>query len=107
VPFVTGWMGENHFAAETMALYGFIMLMAAFAYFFLQNSIIRSQGEGSILKHAVGNDLKGKLSPVLYIIGIAMAWVNVWISGAMFVLVAIIWLVPDKRIEKILKNEGE
>ncbi len=107
VPFVTGWMGENHFAAETMALYGFIMLMAAIAYFFLQNSIIRSQGEGSLLKHAVGNDLKGKLSPVLYIIGIAMAWVNEWISGAMFVLVAIIWLVPDKRIEKILKSEGE
>ncbi|WP_228235386.1 TMEM175 family protein [Allomuricauda sp. M10] len=107
VPFVTGWMGENHFAAETMALYGFIMLMAAIAYFFLQNSIIHSQGEGSLLKHAVGNDLKGKLSPVLYIIGIAMAWVNEWISGAMFVLVAIIWLVPDKRIEKILKSEGE
>ncbi|NDV44358.1 TMEM175 family protein [Flagellimonas sediminis] len=107
VPFVTGWVGENHFATEPMALYGFILLMAAIAYFILQHSIIHSQGEGSILKHAVGKDLKGKLSPLFYIIGIGMAWVNEWISGAMFVLVAIIWLVPDKRIERILKSQPE
>ena len=107
VPFVTGWMGENHFATEPMALYGFILLMAAIAYFFLQNSIIRSQGKDSILKNAVGKDLKGKLSPMFYIIGIVMAWVSVWFSGAMFVLVAIIWLVPDKRIERILKGQPE
>jgi len=107
VPFVTGWMGENHFATEPMALYGFILLMAAIAYFILQNSIITSQGKDSILKNAVGKDLKGKLSPVFYIIGIVMAWVSVWLSGAMFVLVAIIWLVPDKRIEKILTGESE
>ncbi|RIV69918.1 TMEM175 family protein [Flagellimonas aequoris] len=107
VPFVTGWMGENHFATEPMALYGFILLMAAIAYFFLQNSIIKSQGKDSILKNAVGKDLKGKLSPMFYIIGITMAWVSVWFSGAMFVLVAIIWLVPDKRIERILKGQLE
>lgn len=107
VPFVTGWMGENHFATEPMALYGFILLMAAIAYFFLQNSIIKSQGKESILKNAVGKDLKGKLSPMFYIIGIVMAWVSVWLSGAMFVLVAIIWLVPDKRIERILKGQPE
>ena len=107
VPFVTGWMGENHFATEPMALYGFILLMAAIAYFFLQNSIIKSQGKDSILKNAVGKDLKGKLSPMFYIIGIAMAWISVWFSGAMFVLVAIIWLVPDKRIERILKGQPE
>lgn len=104
VPFVTAWMGENHFARQPMALYGFIMLMAAIAYFILQQSIIRAQGDFSLLKQAVGDDLKGKVSPVLYIIGIVGSWFSPWVGGAMYVLVALIWLAPDKRIEKVLKD---
>ena len=105
IPFVTGWMGENHFAKEPMALYGLILLMAAISYFILQKIIIRSQGHDSILKHAVGKDIKGKMSPVLYIIGIGLAWVSPWASALMYVLVALMWLIPDKRIEKILQRE--
>jgi uncharacterized membrane protein len=105
IPFVTGWMGENDFAKEPMALYGLILLMAAISYFMLQKIIIRSQGHDSILKHAVGKDIKGKMSPVLYIIGIGLAWVSPWASGLMYVLVALMWLIPDKRIEKILQRE--
>lgn len=105
IPFVTGWMGENHFAKEPMVLYGLILLMAAVSYFILQNIIIKSQGHDSILKHAVGKDIKGKMSPVLYIIGIALAWISPWASGLIYVLVALIWLIPDKRIEKILQRE--
>ncbi|WP_108423403.1 TMEM175 family protein [Flagellimonas amoyensis] len=105
IPFVTGWMGENHFAKEPMALYGLILLMAAISYFILQNIIIKSQGHDSLLKHAVGKDIKGKMSPVLYIIGIALAWVSPWASGLMYVLVALMWLIPDKRIEKTLQQE--
>ncbi|KAB5488335.1 MULTISPECIES: TMEM175 family protein [Flagellimonas] len=105
IPFVTGWMGENHFAQEPMALYGLILLMAAISYFMLQNIIIKSQGHDSILKHAVGKDIKGKISPVLYIIGIGLAWVSPWASGLMYVLVALMWLIPDKRIEKMLQRE--
>lgn len=102
VPFVTGWMGENHFAQNPTALYGFIMLMSAIAYFILQSQIIKSNGKDSVLAKAIGKDIKGKLSPVLYIIGIGFAWISTWVSGAMFVAVALMWLIPDKRIEKIL-----
>ncbi|MEZ4909020.1 MAG: TMEM175 family protein [Saprospiraceae bacterium] len=102
IPFVTGWMGENNFAQKPMAAYGVILLMSAIAYFILQNQIIKSQGADSVLKHAVGKDVKGKLSPVLYILGIGFSWVNVWISGAFFIFVALMWLIPDKRIEKKL-----
>lgn len=105
IPFVTGWMGENHFAQEPMALYGLILLMAAISYFMLQNAIIKSQGRDSLLKHAVGKDIKGKVSPVLYIIGIALSWVSPWASGLIYVLVALMWLIPDKRIEKTLQRE--
>ncbi|MCB1023984.1 MAG: DUF1211 domain-containing protein [Acidobacteria bacterium] len=104
VPFVTGWMGENHFAPMTVALYGFVLLMAAVAYFILQRLIVSIHGEDSLLAKAVGNDLKGKLSPVLYIIGIASAFLNQWIGCAMYVLVAIIWLVPDKRVERLFEE---
>ncbi len=107
VPFVTGWMGENHFSAPTMALYGFIMLMSAIAYFILQRQIILAQGNNSILAKAVGKDYKGKLSPVLYILGIALSWVSSWISGGMFVLVALMWLIPDKRIERTIEHTKE
>ncbi len=102
VPFTTGWMGENHFAPATTALYGAVLLMAAIAYWILQQVIISSQGPGSVLKRAVGVDWKGKVSPVLYAIAIPMAFVSRWFSLAIYVCVALAWLVPDKRIERIL-----
>ena len=102
VPFVTGWMGENHYAAMPTALYGVVMLMAAIAYFILQQMIIVSQGQGSLLKKAVGSDWKGKISPILYFVAIPMAFRSQWISQGLYVLVAVIWLVPDRRIENVL-----
>jgi uncharacterized membrane protein len=107
VPFVTGWMGENHFAAAAAALYGVVMLMSAIAYFILQQLIIASQGPDSLLKKAVGGDWKGKLSPVLYMIAIPMAFISRWVSIGLYVLVALIWLVPDRRIEKALSLNEE
>lgn len=104
IPFVSGWMGENHFSSASVFLYGVVLLGAALAYFILQFLIIKSHGETSILAKALGKDLKGKISPVLYIVGIISAFFNVYISSFTFVLVAIIWLVPDRRIEKALKN---
>ena len=104
IPFVTGWMGENHFTVAGTVLYGAVLLATAFAYFILQYLIIKSQGKSSLLAKAIGKDIKGKISPVLYIIGIAMAFVNVYISLAFFVLVAVIWLIPDTRIENIVKG---
>jgi len=106
IPFVTGWMGENHFTTATVFLYGVVLLCAAMAYFILQTLIIKNHGKDSLLATALGKDLKGKISPVLYVIGISCAFINIWISGAMFILVAIIWLIPDKRIEKALKNHS-
>ena len=100
VPFTTGWMGENEFEKAPMALYGFVLLMAAIAYFILQNQIIKSQGENSILAKAIGKDLKGKISPVVYIASILLCWVNPWLAGAGYVIVAFMWLIPDKRIER-------
>ncbi len=107
IPFVTGWMGENHFTTASVFLYGLVLLFAAFAYFILQAFIIKSQGKDSVLGKALGKDIKGKISPVLYIIGILGAFINIWISGTMFILVAIIWLIPDRRIERTLKNIKE
>ena len=106
-PFATGWMGENHFAALPTALYGVVLLMAAIAYYVLEQAIIRAQGADSILKKAVGRDLKGKLSPVLYILAIAATPFSPWIAEAIFVAVALIWLIPDRRIENVLsRNEA-
>lgn len=105
VPFVTGWMGENHFKSLPVALYGIILLMAAVAYYVLQTVIIKSHGTDSILARAVGKDFKGKISPILYIIAIGSSWISGWIAGAIYMLVAFIWLVPDKRIEVIFNNE--
>jgi uncharacterized membrane protein len=105
-PFATGWMGENHFSALPAAVYGFVLLMAAIAYYLLQQAIIRSQGPDSILKKAVGRDWKGKLSPVLYITAIVATSVAPWISEAIFVAAALIWLIPDRRIEKVLPRGG-
>ena len=104
VPFATGWMGENHFAATPSALYGGVLLMAAIAYWILQQLIIASQGRDSLLKKAVGSDWKGKASPFVYLIAIAAAFWSHWISQALYVLVALVWLVPDRRIERILAS---
>ena len=101
-PFTTGWMGENHFTALPTALYGVVLLMAAIAYYLLQQAIIRAQGQDSILKKAIGRDWKGKLSPVLYIVAIAATLRTSWIAQAVFVIAALIWLIPDRRIEKRL-----
>lgn len=101
-PFVTGWMGENHFAVMPTALYGVILLMAAVAYWILQQAIIARHGGESLLAKAVGRDLKGKLSPVLYVIAIFAAFFVPWVAGALYVLVAALWLVPDRRIERAL-----
>ncbi|MBI1307683.1 MAG: DUF1211 domain-containing protein [Bacteroidetes bacterium] len=106
VPFVTAWMGENNFSAQPMALYGFVLLMAAISYFILQNKIIKYHGgKDSLLQKAIGNDIKGKMSPVIYIIAIAFSWVNAWISGALYILVALMWLIPDSRIEKQIQTQ--
>ncbi len=104
IPFVTGWMGENHFAAIPVALYGVVLLLAAIAYWILQKTILNVHGNDSVLAKAVGSDLKGKISPVFYIIGIASTYFNPWIGCALYVLVAIIWLVPDRRVEKALQD---
>ena len=105
IPFTTGWMGENHFAATPSAAYGFVLLMAAIAYWILQQRIIASQGDDSILKRAIGHDWKGKLSPLLYLSAIFLAFVSQWIAIAIYVLVALMWVVPDRRIERILTSE--
>ncbi len=100
IPFATGWMGENHFAALPTALYGFVLLMAAIAYWFLQNTIINKHGKDGALAKAVGHDIKGKLSPILYLIGIFAAFQWEWVAFVVYALVAVMWLVPDKQIEK-------
>jgi uncharacterized membrane protein len=102
VPFTTAWMGENHFDAAPTALYGFVLLMAAIAYWILQRRIVAHEGRQSVLASAVGRDVKGKLSPVLYLTAVIFAFVNPWIANAIYVAVALMWLVPDRRIEKRL-----
>ncbi|HEU4586015.1 MAG TPA: TMEM175 family protein [Gemmatimonadaceae bacterium] len=105
VPFVTAWMGENHFASVPMALYGVVLLMAGVAYLILQQAIIRRQGADSILEVAVGRDLKGKLSPVFYLLAIVTSFIRPWIAGLLYVFVALMWLVPDRRIERTMEHE--
>lgn len=107
VPFATGWIGENHFAAAPMSLYGFILLMAGIAYYILQSLIIKNQGQNSLLKKAIGKDLKGKVSPFLYIAAIALAWLNTIIAGLIYLIAALIWLIPDRRIERLLSQNEE
>src|SRR5215471_18860702 len=101
-PFATGWMGENHFTAAPTVVYGVVLLMAAIAYVLLQQAIIRAHGPDSILKKAIGRDWKGKLSLVLYIVAIVATLRSTWIAQAIFVVIALIWLIPDRRIEKSL-----
>ena len=103
-PFATAWMGENHVAAAPTAAYGAVLLMAAVAYWLLQRTLIRLQGEGSVLRRAIGNDWKGKLSPVLYGLGIAATCWAAWIGQALYALVAVLWLVPDRRIETAIST---
>ena len=105
-PFATGWMGENHFAAGPSALYGAVLLMAAIAYWVLQQALIRSEGQVSVLRAAVGRDWKGKLSPVLYVAAIASTFFVQWVAQAIYVLVALLWLIPDRRIETVLQNRN-
>ena len=105
IPFTTGWMGENHFAPAPVALYGLVLLLAAIAYRILQQSIIASQGHESVLKKAIGSDWKGKLSLALYAAAIPIAFVSRWISLAIYLLIALSWFIPDKRIEKALSNK--
>ena len=102
IPFVTGWMGENHFASMTVALYGAVLLLSAIAYFILSRALIRHDGDASTLARARGGDFKGRVSVVLYVAAIALAFVNRWLSLALYVAVAVMWLVPDRRIEKVL-----
>ena len=104
VPFVTGWMGENHFAAVPVALYGGVLLMCAIAYTILTRQLIHLHGAGSTLAQAVGRDRKGKISLAVYGAAIPLAFANPWVSMALYVAVAVIWFVPDSRIEKQLKE---
>ncbi len=105
IPFTTGWMGENHFARVPAALYGFVLLMASIAYWILQQQIIASQGEHSILQQAIGKDWKGRLSPVLYATGMLSACLSQWLAVAVYIGVALVWLVPDRRIERMTRFE--
>ena len=107
IPFVTGWMGENHFAPLPTAVYGAVLLAAAIAYYVLQQMIIAHQGRKSKLRAAIGRDLKGKISPLLYLAAIPLAFVNQWISDALYVFVALMWLIPDRRIESKLNDSAE
>ncbi|MFZ1756189.1 MAG: TMEM175 family protein [Caldilineaceae bacterium] len=106
VPFVTGWIGENHFTAWPVALYGIVMLGAAIAYFILSQFLIALHGQDSLLARAVRGDRKEKISVVLYLAAILLAFVDARIAGALYVLVAVMWLIPDRRIEKNLKESG-
>jgi uncharacterized membrane protein len=102
-PFTTGWMGENHFASTPAAVYGVVALGAAIAYYILQTLVIAEQGRDSTLALAIGRDLKGKASPVVYASAIALSFVNRWIALALYVVVALMWLVPDRRVEAQLR----
>ena len=105
VPFVTAWMGENHFAPLPTATYGVVLLMAAIAYWILQGAILKREGPDSLLATAIGSDFKGKASPFFYVAAIPLAFVNQWIAGGLYVLVALWWLVPDRRIERVLPKQ--
>ena len=102
IPFVTGWMGENHFAAWPVALYGIVLLCAGIAYFVLTHALIALHGRDSLLATAVGRDVKGIVSGMIYLVAIPLAFVTSWVAGGLYVLVTIIWLVPDRRIETTL-----
>jgi uncharacterized membrane protein len=106
-PFATGWMGENHLTPMPTAVYGCVLLMAGIAYSILQRTIIAQQGPKSLLAAAVGSDWKGKVSPMLYAAAIPLAFVSPWLANGIFVLVALIWFIPDRRIERIVAKREE
>jgi uncharacterized membrane protein len=106
-PFTTAWMGENHLAVIPTAIYGFVLLMAAIAYYILQRTIIAREGRDSLLAQAIGKDWKGKLSPLLYLAAIPFAFVSSWIAGGLYVCAALLWLIPDPRIERKLEKRRE
>ena len=107
IPAATAWMGENFLVPIPTALYGAILLMPAIAYYLLQKTILRKQGSESLLANALGADIKGKISPVLYAVAILLAFVSPWISIAIYVMVAVMWLVPDRRIENVLREQSK
>jgi uncharacterized membrane protein len=107
-PFATGWMGENHVAATPTAVYGVVLLMAAIAYYILQRTIVAQQGPHSLLAAAIGRDWKGKISPALYLAAVPLAFLNSWISNGIYIFVAGLWLIPDRRIERTIeRHNGE
>jgi uncharacterized membrane protein len=106
VPFTTGWMGENHFAPTPTAMYGVVMLMAGVAYMILQRAILRELGPGNALERALGRDLKGKAAPVVYVAAIVVAWFWPWVAGALYAANALVWLIPDPRIERQIVRGG-
>ena len=106
VPFTTAWMGENHFSAVPTAIYGVSLLMPALAWYAMQSVIIRNQGENSALRHAIGRDLKGKLSPLLYLSGVGLSFVHVALADALYLAVALMWLLPDRRVERAMRDES-
>jgi uncharacterized membrane protein len=104
LPFVTGWMGENHFAPLPVALYGVVLLMAAIAYWILARAIISTDGPDSLLSKAIGRDRKGKVSVVLYAAALPLAFLEVWAANAIYVGIALLWLIPDRRIERVMQR---
>jgi len=103
-PFATGWMGENHFAELPVAVYGVSMLMPALAYYVLQTCIVKANGSDQALAHALGRDIKGKISPLFCLTGIVLAFVHPWLACTAYVTLALWWLIPDRRIEQTIKN---
>ena len=103
-PFTTAWVGQNHLAPIPTAIYGFVLLMAAIAYYILQRTIIAKEGRESLLAHAVGGERKGKFSLLLYLVAIPLAFVSAWSAAAIYVFVALLWLIPDPRIEREMKS---
>ena len=99
-PFCTAWMSRNHFPETPIAVYGVVLLASAIAYYILQSTLLRAEGKDSRLRTAIGRDVKGKISPVLYCLGIGLSFVDRWIGIAIYVVVALVWLVPDKRVER-------
>jgi uncharacterized membrane protein len=106
IPFVTGWMGENHFAVVPVALYGFVLLMSAIAYYFLSRSLMRHDGSESLLASALGTDFKGKISVVVYVAAILLCFVNRWIALGLYYFVAFLWFIPDRRIERMRERRS-
>lgn len=105
IPVATGWMGEHNFAKASMTLYGVVLLLSSIAYFILQRIIIVSEGKNSTIAKAIGKDVKGNASSILYIVGIVFSFYNEWISGAAYLSVALLWLIPDKRIERVFASK--